>query len=804
MIRNYIKIAWRNVLKNKAIYSINIIGLSFGIATCLLISMFVIEEFSFDRYNENADNIVRVVLNAKINGEEMKEAVSMAPIKHTFKKDLPEVIDATRLTNLYNPKLTYKNVTYRNSKFAYVDPNFFEIFTLPIIKGNSKTPLSEPNTIVLTETEAQKYFGNEDPIGKQLTLERTEDIKFTVTGIIKEVPENSHFHFGLFASTTGFDKAQSTSWTESEFYNYLLLKNGTDATALEKKIPALIDRYMGPQIKAAIGIPYSEFKRDNKINLLLQPLTDIHLRSDFIGTSQLGAGGDIKTVYIFIAIALFMLIIACINFINLSTAAASKRAKEVGIRKVLGSDRKRLIYQFVVESLLATVIAVGIGIVIFIVALPVFNELSGKQLEISNLLGPKIILLIIAFIVFIPFLAGGYPAFFLSSFTPIKALKNRFSGLGGSKGIRGGLVVFQFVISAVLIVATIVVEQQMQFIQNKKLGYDKDQMLILSNAYLLGDNIQSLKNELLTNPQVESVSQSAYSPAGESDTSMSGIYLDDQYIRRMFTYDIDEQYIPTMGMQLLSGRNFSKDFGIENDKAIINEAAAQALGFGDDPLEKVFYRDTNNGKQKLTVIGVIKDFHYKSLKEDIEPLIMLNNLYGGLIIRSKGRDIAGIIENANAAWLTYGSKEPFEYFILDDAYNNIYISEKKIGNTLSIFALLTIFVACLGLFGLVTYTAEQRIKEIGIRKVLGSSVAQIVALLSIDFLKLVVISFLIAFPLAYYLMNTWLQDFAYRITLSPWVFVLAGATTLIIAFFTVSFKSIQAATVNPVNSLHAE
>ena len=614
MFKNYLKIAWRNVLKNKGIFTINILGLSLGIATCLLISLFVFDELSYDRYNENADEIVRVVFNANINGEQMKEAVTMAPVAKTFVQDLPEVIDGTRLRRLNNPKLSYNNVTYRNSKFAYVDPNFFTVFTLPIIKGDIQNVLAQPHTVVITEAEAQKYFGNEDPIGKQLTLESGAAIQFTVTGIIKEVPENSHFHFDVFASTEGYGKAESNSWTQSEFFNYLLVKKGTDIAALEAKIPAIIDTHMGPQIKSEIGVEYSDFKKENQISLLLQPLTDIHLRSDFIGTSQLEAGGDIKTVYIFIAIALFMLVIACINFINLSTAAASKRAKEVGIRKVLGSNRKRLIYQFITESLLATVIAVGLAIAIFTLVFPLFNELSGKHLQLGHLLRSEVLLLLIAFVLIIPLLAGGYPAYFLSAFTPIKALKNKFSGSGGSKGIRGGLVIFQFVISAVLIVATIVVEQQMQFIQNKNLGYDKDQMLILSNAHLLGDNAQSLKNTLLTDSRIESISQSAFTPAGASNNSMSGIFLGEQYMRRMFGYDIDDQYLPTMGMELVSGRNFSKDFGIESDKVIINESAAQVLGFGKDALEKVLYRDTNNGKQKLTVIGVVKDFHFKSLK----------------------------------------------------------------------------------------------------------------------------------------------------------------------------------------------
>lgn len=804
MFKNYLKIAWRNVLKNKGIFSINILGLSLGITTCLLISLFIFDELSYDRFNEKADNIVRVVLDANINGEQIKEAVTMAPVSAAFVKDLPEVIAGTRLSKVYNPKFTYENTTFRNSKFAYVDPNFFEVFTLPIIKGDAITPLSKPNTVVITESESQKYFGDTDPIGKQLTLERNKHIDFTVTAVIKDVPKNSHFHFDVFASTLGYVDAQSTSWTESSFFNYLLLREGTDYKVTEGKIPTLIEKYMGPQIKAEMGASYTDFVAKNKIDLKLQPLTDIHLKSDFIASSQIEEGGDIKTIYIFMAIAIFMLLIACINFMNLSTAAASKRAKEVGIRKVLGSNRKKLALQFIVESFLATVIAVVLAIGIFAVVFPMFNELAGERLDISQLLDVKIILLLVSFILIIPFLAGGYPAFYLSSFNPIKALRSKFGGTSGSNHLRGGLVVFQFVISAVLIVATLVVEQQMQFIEKKDLGYEKDQLLILRDAYLLGTDVTTLKDKLLTDSRVAGISQSAYTPAGNSDVSMSGIYKGDQYIRRMFTYDIDDQYIPTMNMELVSGRNFSRDFGIENDKVIINETAAKLLGFSTEAIGKKILRDTNNGKKELTVIGVVKDFHFKSLKIDIAPLIMLNNAYGGLIVKAKVQDMSSLIEKVNTLWSGYNTKEAFDYFILDDAYTRTYITEQKMGYTLTIFSLLTIFVACLGLFGLVTYTAEQRIKEIGIREVLGSSVAQIVALLSKDFLKLVLISFLIAFPLAYYLMNTWLQDFAYRITLSPWVFVLAGVTTLVIAFLTVSFKSIQAATVNPVKSLKAE
>ena len=765
--------------------------------------LFVVDELSYDRFNEKADQIVRVVFKANINGELMKEAVVMAPVAKALKNELPEVVESTRLTNLYNPEISYKNKTFRDTRFAYVDPNFFNVFTLPMIKGDSKNPLQQPNSIILTQTEAKKYFGNSDPIGKILALEN-RDKQFKVTAVIKDVPKNSHFHFDMFASTNGYSDAKGTSWVNSDFFTYLILQKGTNYKDTEAKLPGLVKKYMGSQMKEAIGMSFTEFTKDNEIGLFLQPLTDIHLKSDFISSSELEQGGDIKYVYIFSAVALFMLLIACINFMNLSTASAAKRAKEVGIRKVLGSNKNQLIYQFLSESFIATLLAMVSALLLFSFALPLFNTLSGKDLQIDYLLQPQVIVSILLLVLAISFFAGGYPAFFLSSFRPIAALKNKFSGLGKSKNIRSGLVVFQFVISAGLILATLIVSQQMTFIQNKNLGYDKDQMLVLRESYLLGNNEQAFKNEILNDPSVANVTMSAFVPAGASDNDMSGVYLNDTYQRRMFVYDIDENYIPTMGMELVSGRNFSREFGSDSIKVIINQSAAKVLGFGNDAVGKTLYRDTNDDKKLLTVIGVIKDFHFKSLHQKIEPLLMLNRSYGGLIVRAKVSDMSGLINRINTMWSSYNIREPFNYTILDDSYNKTYLSEQKMGTILTIFAILTIFVACLGLFGLVTYTAEQRFKEIGIRKVLGSSVPQIVALLSKDFIKLVLISFLIAFPLGFYLMQKWLQDFAYRIDINAWVFILAASITILIAFLTISFKSIQAATANPIKSLKTE
>ncbi|RFN60290.1 ABC transporter permease [Marixanthomonas ophiurae] len=803
MFKNYFKIAWRNSIKSKSTFLINVFGLAIGITTCLLIALFVFHELSYDTFNKKADRIVRVVLNAKVNGEQIKEALVMAPVAKALKNELPEVNDATRLSTLLNPHIIYKNTAYRDSKIAYVDPNFFDVFTLSIVEGNAKTPLDQPNSVILTTKEVKKYFGNENAIGKVLRVENY-DREFTVTAIMEGVPKNSHFHFDMFVSTVGYAPAENTSWMESEFFTYLLLQKGTNIEALEAKTPPMVEKYMGPQMQERMGMTFSEFSKNNTIGLLLQPLTDIHLKSDFSGASQLEQGGDITYIYIFSAIALFMLLIACINFMNLSTASASKRAKEIGIRKVLGSNKKQLRHQFLMESFITTLLATILAIATFVLVLPSFNTLSGIELDINHLFTPAVGISLFATVIVISFLAGGYPAFFLSSFKPIAALKSKFSGAGNSKGVRSGLVVFQFVISAGLILATLVVYQQMEFIQNKKLGYDKDQLLVLRESYLLGQNEAAFKNELLNDPRVAQVSQSAFVPAGDTDTNMSPIFVKDKLIRRMSVYNVDDQYIPTMKMELVSGRNFSREFGVDSTKVIINQQAAKILGFGDEVLGKEIRKGSDNGGEILTIVGVVKDFNFRSLHQKIEPLIMLNKPYGGLIVRTKTGDMSALIEKANSLWLGFNSTETFNYTILDDSYNQTYLKEHKMGTILMLFAILTIFVACLGLFGLVTYTAEQRFKEIGIRKVLGSSVVQIVGLLTKDFLKLIMISFLIAFPLGIYLMNKWLQDFAYRIEIKWWIVGLAALITTAVAFITIGIKSVKAASANPVKSLRTE
>jgi putative ABC transport system permease protein len=806
MIKNYFKIAFRNLWRNKAFSAINIFGLAIGIATCLIIMLFVQNELSYDRFNKKADQMVRVVFRGTVEGQKMKEANVMPPVARTLLNNYPEVKQATRLQQGGSPIVVYGDKSFKEDAFAYVDPNFFMVFTLPLLEGDPKTALQQPNTIVITEAIAHKYFGNNDPLGKVLTF-KDRNTSFKVTGLIDKVPVNSHFHFDLFASMKNVPDATSNSFMTSGYYTYLVLDKGYDYKKLEAKLPQLVDKYIGPQLQQGMGISMAQFRqKGNDIGLYLQPLTDIHLHSDF--TNDLEPEGDIRYVYIFSAIALFMLLIACINFMNLSTAGASKRAREVGIRKVLGSLKMELVRQFLIESILLTTIALVLAIVFANLALPFFNSFSGKELSLQFTSNPWILPGLLVMVIITGIFAGSYPAFFLSSFKPAAVLKGKFSSGKKTLGLRSGLVVFQFFISIVLIAGTTIVYRQLAYIQNVKLGYDKNQVIVLPETWLLGKNQDAFYNEILQDPRVVNVSISGYLPAGDSYGNNFFIYPGNNQAQLVKTlrYDVDYNYLATLGMKMVYGRNFSKDFGTDSSGIIINETAAKAMGCGQNALDKIISSRDNNGIQKsYHVIGVVKDFHFKSMHELISPLVMLlGHGAGTMIVKAKTKDIAGLLANMKKNWASLSAEGPMSYSFLDERVQKTYEAEQKMGFILGIFAGLTILVACLGLFGLVTFTAEQRTKEIGIRKVLGAGVPGIVQLLSKDFLKLVFVSILLATPVAWWAMNKWLQDFAYRITISWWMFAIAGAVAILIALFTVSFKEIKAAMANPVKSLRSE
>ena len=825
MLKSYIKIALRNLQRNKLFSAINIFGLALGLATCLVILLFVQHELSYDRYNEKADQIVRVVIRGVMQGGELKEANVMPPVAQTLKKDFPEVLDATRLRNMGQPRITYGDKTFREDAIAFVDSNFFQVFTLPLLKGNAKTALTQPNSVVITRAVAKKYFGETDPIGKVLEF-KDAHATLTVTGMIDAVPETSHFHFGLFASLSILPESRSDSWTNSNYFTYLVLQKGYDYRKLEAKLPETMEKYASPQVQKEMGLTLAQMRKNgNYLGLFLQPLTDIHLHSDLTG--DLEPAGDIRYVYIFSAVALFMLLIACINFMNLSTAGASRRSREVGIRKVLGSQRIELVRQFLAESLLLTIVAMVLALGIVWLALPFFNHLTKQQLSLDLTHNPWALPGLLLFGLLTGLFAGSYPAFFLSGFNPIAVLKNRNSGSRKSAGLRSGLVVFQFFISICLIVGTTVVYKQLSYIQHKKLGYDRDQVMVIQESYWLGKNVDVFRRQLRQDPRVASVSASGFLPAGSTNNNNFFVYPDDQNEKlvKSIRYDVDEYYLGTLGMELVKGRNFSAAFGADSTGAILNETAVRAFGWDKESggskagaiqgsatagsmqgaLGRTISRVDGGVKQTWHVIGVIKDFHFRSLHERITPVVMVMGQDNGTtIVKVKTADVAGVLESTKKLWTGLKAEASFSWSFLDDRFNDTYKAEQNVGLILTIFAGLTVFVACLGLFGLATFTAEQRTREIGIRKVLGADVLGIVRLLSTDFLKLVLLAFLLAAPVAWFAMNRWLEDFAYRISISWGVFLLAAFLALTITIITISFRAIRAATANPVKSLRSE
>lgn len=804
MFTNYIKTAWRNIRKNKLFSFINILGLSLGIATFFIIMLYVQDELSYDRFNKNAANIARVIFQANISGGKIKESVTMPPVAATMKREFPEVEDATRLMGYGSSRILYKDKVFKDDKFAFADSNFFNIFTIKVLEGDAKTALTQPHSVVISQSTAQKYFGRETAVGKVITLTADNNRPYTVTAVIEDLPVNSHFQFDMFGSLNGFGDSNSDTWMGGGYHCYLLLKPGSDLRKIESRFPAMVKKYMGPQIQQHMGLSLEQFtSKGNSLGFVLQPLTDIHLNSDT--STEFEPGGNEMYVYIFAGVAVFMLAVACINFINLSTAGASKRAKEVGVRKVAGSGRFDLIWQFLSESIVIALFAMLVAFVFVQVALPYFNTIAGKQL----IFGIKPVFYFILLGLVVGIAAGIYPAFYLSAFRPIAVLKGRLTANHKSFGLRSGLVVFQFFVSVTLIIGTIVVYQQMKYIRNRDLGFNREQLIVIPNSYALGKNEQAFKQQMLSNPGIVNATVSWYKPAGPSAYNNAIAYPQDNnnLVVNGVDYHVDEQYIPTMGMRMINGRNFSREFARDSFAIVLNETAVAAFGWSNSTaVGKTVIRQNSTKGQNIPfhVIGVVKNFNFKSLHEAISPLFMTLEPEGGLIFKVKTTDIAGLLAGMKKQWSSYAIEEPFEYAFLDDLFNTTYLTEQKTGTIFNLFSVLTIFVACLGLFGLVTYTAEQRTKEISIRKVLGASVSQVTQMLSKEFLKLVLIASLIAFPVAWWGMNKWLQSFAYRIEVSWWVFVVAGVVALLIALVTVCFQAIKAAVANPVKSLRSE
>ncbi|MBV7532352.1 ABC transporter permease [Chitinophaga sp. sic0106] len=808
MIRNYLKIALRNLWKNKAFSAINITGLAIGIATCLVISLYISYELSYDQFNKNSDRIVRVVLRGQVKGEPMKEANVFPPLAAVLKSTFPEIEETVRLRNAGVPTIVYNDKKYQEYMVGYADPSLFNIFDFTLLDGNKAQALTEPFTIILSDRMATKYFGKADPMGKMLFF-KDENQYYRVTGVYKEQPANTHMRFDMIASMSSVPDSRSESWLTSGYFTYLLLPKGYDRSKLEAKLPSLVEKYVGPQMQQYMHMSLSEFKAvGNKFDLRLQKLTDIHLHSDY--GYDLDTPGDIRYIYIFGAIVLFMILIACINFMNLSTANAVGRVKEVAMRKVLGAARGRLVIQFMLESIALTLIATIIAVLLAFLLLPTFNKLAGRNIELHWLSTPWLVPIILLFAVITGMVAGSYPAFFLASFKPEAALKRSFSP-GGKQGtrIRSSLVVFQFFVSITLMVSTAIVYNQLSYIQHKKLGYNKDNVLLLHQTdRISGSQREAMRSKLLQDSRVKGITVSAYLPSGPSYSNNYFIYekTSDAQIKTL-RYEVDENYLDVMGMQLTAGRNFSAKFGGDTSSAVINEATAKAMGWGNDAIGKTFrHMDIRSAGKTFQVIGVVKDFHFKSMHTPISPLVMeLSNGWGPMfIIKHDPAHTEALVASLEQQWKAFNTDVSFYYTFLDQHYADSYQSEANTGRILAIFAGLTIFVACLGVFGLATYTARKRAKEISVRKVMGASVSGIVTLLSTDFLKLVLLAFLLSVPVAWYLMRQWLQGFAYSVDIHWWIFAATAAGAIIITLLTVSLQAVKAALANPIKSLRSE
>lgn len=824
MLRNYLKMAWRNMLRNKVNSGINISGLAIGMATFIMILLYVQDELKFDQFLEKNDRIYQVALNANLGEEEFYIGKTPASVSAALTRNFPEIAGAARVYRpgelIVRAESTAGENSFTETAVLAVDSNFLDVFSFQLNKGNRLSCLQQPNAVVITERTAEKYFGKSDPMGQTLLVDKDKK-PLTVTGVLANIPSQSTLQFDMLTSVGAFPvvKRMSWSWVWLQVCTYVKLKDNApndpaSIKKLEAKLPAMIKVEAASAFKR-IGQPLDELlKKGGKWDLHLQPFTDIHLRSAEIG-QVMNTVSDIKYVYIFSIIAVFIIILACVNFMNLSTAQSFKRAKEVGVRKVLGSEKKQLVKQFLTEAILLSCLSAVIALILVAMLIAPFNSISGKDLQLLSLFSGKLWLFVAGLIVVTGFLAGSYPAFYLASFKPavvIKGTKLVRTGIADLL-IRNGLVVFQFTVSTALIICTIIVFRQLQFMQTKDMGLEKENILIIKNTQLLNDRQQAFKNELASLTGISAASIATGLPTKENfgdmytpESSTAGERLVSDV--SMSSFIVDEDFIPAMKIKLLKGRNFSKEF---NDSAsvILNETAVKAMGWKNPLGSYMTYPGNNN--QRFKVIGIARDFNTTSLHTPVAPFALffassksydIGTSY--VLVKTKPGNQDDAIAALKQKWASFAPSAPFDVAFLDAEFNALYKTEKRVSEVFFIFTSLSIFIACLGLLGLAIYTTERRTKEIGVRKVLGAPVRVLVALLSKDFIKLVILAALIAFPFAWWGMNKWLEDFAYKITVDWWVFALAALTSITLTFITVSWQTIKAALANPVKSLRTE
>lgn len=807
MLKNYYLTAIRNLLKHKSYFLLNMSGLAIGIASFVFISLYIIHELNYDRFHQGADNVYRVHVRGQMMGQTLDMAVTASPMAQALLNDYPEVEQVTRVKESGSWFIGNGDRKFNEDGVYFADSTFFDVLDFPFISGDPSKALAKPRSMVLTESYAKKYFGDEDPLGKRMSVEQ-DTIFYEITGVIKDVPDNSHIKFDILCSHSTYKRWDNQFWVSHNDYTYVKLKEASDPELFESKLTQVVEKYVGPQISKFLGTTMEEWESaGNSFGYYLMPLVDIHLHSDV--DDEMEANSHISYIFIYSIIAFILLFIAIINFINLATAQSAARSKEVGVRKVMGSTRQSLIYQFIFESIVVAIFSTIIAAIAVFMLTPSFESLIDKQLSVTLDNTALSIPILLGLAVVIGVLAGFYPAFVLAGFRPTEVFKGRVKAGAKSGWLRNLLVVTQFTASIIIIVGTMVVYNQIDFMLNKNLGFEKDQILVVRRPDVLRKNLETFKNEAVQIPGVVAVANASSIPGKQrysNNAKMSEDEPDAPYLLQENWVSFG--YAELMGLELVAGRFFQKDHPSDSSAVIINETAAKTLGW-DDPIGKSFINKDEDGTiTRHPVIGVVKDYNIKSLHSPVEPTminIMRGNWEGYMVIKMKDvKDVRGTISQLQEMWYKYSYNKPFQYFFFDEDYAKLYKSESTTGNVFIVFAGLSIFIACLGLVGLITFTTSIRKKEIGIRKVMGAKTSNLVMLLSKEFVRLIVIATIIAWPIAYYVATYWLQNFADRLPISPWFFVIATMFVVFMGSVAISFQTIKTSLANPTESLRQE
>lgn len=801
MLTNYLKVAFRNLVKKKYYSFLNLLGLSIGITAGILIIIYIQDELSYDRFHPQVEQKYVVGLNGKLGNQEISGIFTPAILAETAVNEIPGVVNATRTNAIGEVVFRTGNQAFSERNVFYADSNFYDFFGYHLKRGDPKTALKGPNKVVLTESVAQKYFGDQNPIGKSLVVGNSRTT-YEVTGVNADPPDNSHFRFSVLMSFSSSDYSRSTQWLSNNLNTYIELAPGTDIDKVDSGLDQLIAKYVGPELQEFMGVTLDQLRqRGGNYGYFTVPVLDLHLNAPDVQTS-FEPPGDITYVYIFSAIGIFLVVIACVNFMNLSTASATSRAKEVGMRKAMGADRHRMIIQFLVESVMYVVLATLISLVVVYLALPWFNQLAGKELTMQIFGEGWFLATLGGLILLVGLLAGSYPAFYLTSFHPVEVLKGKIEQSARSGGFRRTLVVGQFFISIALIACTLLVNQQLQYMRSKNLGIEKKNALVLTDLSRLDGGQRAFKQELMSHTGITAASYSTFTiPGTYNVTVLQRPDVEGDFLISL--YGADHEHREVLKFEMVEGRFFSRDFPTDSAAIVLNETAVREMGF-EDPIGKEVISPSED-QTRYTVIGVMKDFNFESLRNEIMPLgITLANTANEMIVRYDTDNPQQAVQRTQEVWEKHAGSEPLDYSFLEDDFDRLFRQEQRLGHVFMVLTGVAIFIACLGLLGLSAYMAERRTQEIGIRKVLGASVSSILGLLSTEFLKLVGIAFLLAAPAAWYFMGEWLQNFAYRIQISPMIFLQTAVATLVVVILTISWQSLKAAYMNPVESIRTQ